>query len=102
MPIHSYPVYCYQPGCGKPALYKIAARWSDGATQELKTYGLTCAECLPAWYQRSLARRAACRLTAGETLELPGIFELARGNRDRQLSHREDLEKQLRDKPVPG
>jgi len=29
-----YPGLCYRPGCGLPALYKIAARWSDGITFE--------------------------------------------------------------------
>ncbi len=95
MSMPSYPVYCYQPGCGQLAVYKIAARWSDGVTQELKTYGLTCADCLAKWFQRSQARRAACRLAAGEKLEAPGIYELARGSRDRQLQRREDLEIQL-------
>src|SRR5262249_39941070 len=32
MPMSPYPVICYRPGCGRPALYKIAARWSDGVT----------------------------------------------------------------------
>jgi hypothetical protein len=95
MPMPPYLVLCYQPGCGKPAVYKIAARWSDGLTQELKTYGLVCADCLPAWFRSSLGRRAACRLAAGESLEAPGVYELARGSRDRELSRREDLEKQL-------
>jgi hypothetical protein len=95
MPMPAYPVRCYQKGCDQLAVYKIAARWSDGVTQELKTYGLTCPDCLAAWYRRSLDRRAACRLSTGETLEAPGIYELARGSRDRQLRRREDLEEQL-------
>ena len=37
MPMPPYPVLCYRPGCGKPAVYKIAARWSDGVTEELTT-----------------------------------------------------------------
>ena len=100
MPMPSYPVSCYRPGCGQLAVYKIAARWSDGVTQELKTYGLTCADCLAEWFRRSLARRAACRLAAGEKLEAPGIYELARGSRDRQLRRREDLEEQLLQPPA--
>jgi hypothetical protein len=96
MPMPSYPVRCYEPGCGRPAVYKIAARWSDGITKELKTYGLTCAECLAAWFQRSCAEQAACRLTRGETLDSPGIYELACGSRDQQLVRREDLEEELK------
>src|SRR5439155_16343332 len=100
MPMPAYPILCYRKGCGKPAVYKIAARWSDGVTQELKTYALTCADCLPDWFRRSLAKQAVCRLAPGEALESPGIYELARGRRDQQLVRREDLEKQLTE-PAP-
>jgi hypothetical protein len=88
----SYPVICYGPGCGRPAEYKIAARWSDGTTQELKTYALSCPACLAAQYERSLKRQAACRRAPGEQLEVPGVFELARGSRDSTLVRRADLE----------
>ncbi len=30
------------PGCRAPAVYKIAATWSDGSSRELKNYGLAC------------------------------------------------------------
>jgi hypothetical protein len=99
----SYPVLCYVPGCGQLAVFKIAARWSDGITQELKTYGLCCPACLAGWYERSRQKQAVCRRAPGETLETPGIFELVRGQRDRQLVRREDLEKQLAGlSPSPG
>jgi hypothetical protein len=88
-----YRIRCY--GCGQTALYKIAARWSDGVTQELKTYGLACDNCLAEWYERSRQRHAACRLAAGETLDPPGIFELTRGLRDRELKRRTELEERL-------
>jgi hypothetical protein len=94
-----YPVLCYRQGCGRPAVYKIAARWSDGITQELKTYALSCAECLAEWFRRSRLKQAACRTAPGETLEPPGIYELQRGRRDQQLVRREDLEKQLAPPP---
>jgi hypothetical protein len=87
-----YPLVCNRPGCGRAAVYKIAARWSDGVTSELKTYGLCCAGCLGELYPRSRAKQAACRLAAGETLEVPGVYELIRGRRDRQLVRRSDLE----------
>ena len=96
MPMPPYPIVCLTPGCGRPAVYKIAARWSDGVTEELKTYALCCAECLASWFGRSRAKQAACRLAPGETLEPPGIYELARGQRDHHLLRRQDLEKQLR------
>jgi hypothetical protein len=95
MPISPYPLHCYRSGCEQPAGYKIAARWSDGVTEELKTYALTCAACLAEWYRRSCVKQAACRLAPGETLDRPGIYELVRGNRDRQLRRRNDLEHQV-------
>ena len=73
MPMPPYPIYCYRHGCGKPALYKIAARWSDGATQELKTYALACAACLADSFHRGRKKQAACRLAPGETLVVGGL-----------------------------
>jgi len=90
-----YPILCYRDGCGKLAVYKIAARWSDGITQELKTYALSCEECLPDWFRRSREKQTACRLARGETLETPGIFRLQHGQRDRQLERLPDLEANL-------
>ena len=90
-----YPVRCYRPGCSRPAVYKIAARWSDGVTEELKTYALACAGCLAELFRRARDKQAACRLAPGESLDVPGIYELARGRRDQELARREDLEKQL-------
>ena len=91
----NYPVLCYRPGCGQPAVYKIAARWSDGVTQELKTYALSCADCLAKQFRKSREKRAACRLAAGEKLDAPAIYELAHGQRDACLVRRTDLETQF-------
>jgi hypothetical protein len=91
-----YPTYCYRKGCERLAEYKIASRWSDGLTEELKTYGLCCAECLPDWYRRSLAKQAACRLASGEVLERPGIYRLERGRRDQRLERLSELEEKVR------
>jgi hypothetical protein len=107
MPMPPYPVRCYRPGCDHLAVYKIAARWSDGVTQELKTYALSCPDCLSEWFRRSCVQQAACRLAPGEKLDRPGIFELAHGRRDQELVRREDLEKQLTvpsasDDPLPS
>jgi hypothetical protein len=101
MPMPPYPVICYRNGCGRPAVYKIAARWSDELTQELKTYALCCQECLAEIYQRSCQKHAACRLAPGEALEVPGIYELARGRRDHQLVRRIDLEQNSSPPPMP-
>jgi hypothetical protein len=91
----AYPIYCYTKDCKNLAAYKIAARWSDGMRGELKTYGLCCAECLPALFRKSREKQRSCRLALGETLESPGIFHLERGQRDQQLTRLEELEKQL-------
>jgi hypothetical protein len=95
MAMPPYPILCYRPGCGQPALYKIAARWSDGLTEELKTYALCCADCLADLFRQARQKQAACRLAKGETLEAPGIFRLERGQRDRRLERLSELEAQL-------
>jgi hypothetical protein len=74
------------------AVYKIAARWSDGSTEELKTYALCCEKCLADWHRRSCAKQAACRLARGETLERPGVYRLEGGRRDRELQRLRELE----------
>ena len=98
MPLSSYPVLCYRPGCGKVAAYKIAARWSDGITRELRTYALSCPGCLAEWFRRARKKQAACRLAPHETLEPPGIYLLERGERDRELRRLPELEQQV----LPG
>src|SRR5215207_3950931 len=92
MPMPPYPVMCYAPGCAHEAAFKIAARWTDGITGELKTYSLSCADCLPALYQSALAKHAACRLAPDETLAVPAVYEVCRGSRDKELLRRADLE----------
>src|SRR5438132_8445528 len=96
MPLSQYPLICYRHGCGRPAVYKIAARWSDGVTEELKTYALSCEECLPGWFRLSREKQAACRTAPGEILEPPGIYLLEHGQRDRRLRRLPDLEERLR------
>ena len=92
MPMPPYPVMCYAAGCPNLAAFKVAARWSDGVTQELKTYYLACPVCLAKLHTSAVAKRALYRLTPGETLEAPGIYELHRGERDKILRRRKDLE----------
>ena len=73
-----YPVLCYSKNCPNEAIYKIAARWSDGVTSELKTYSLACPKCLPSLFRDACVRKAACRLAAGESLGEPQVFEMTR------------------------
>jgi hypothetical protein len=90
-----YPIHCTRAGCARLAVYKLAARWSDGTTSELKTYALSCAECLPEAYRNSCVKQTACRLARGETLRTPGIYLLVHGQRDQELPHCLELERQL-------
>lgn len=92
MPMPPYPILCYTPSCGRPAVFKVAARWSDGVTEELKTYALCCENCLSSSLARSREKQKACRLAVGESLAPPSVWELVRGNRDQQLHRRPDLE----------
>jgi hypothetical protein len=92
MAMPPYPIHCSNPCCSGLAQYKIAARWSDGVTEELKTYALCCGDCLPARWRSSRIKQATCRLAAGETLESPGVYLLDRGQRDQQLHRLADLE----------
>ena len=95
MPMPAYPVLCYTTGCGQKAAYKIAAEWSDGLTGELKTYALSCADCLPEWYRTSRAKQAACHTAPGEKLQTPGIYHLERGQHDQQLRRASDVENSM-------
>jgi len=87
-----YAVMCFAKGCNREAKYKIAARWSDGVTSELKTYFLSCPECLATLYQSACVKKAACRLASGESLGDPQVFEMVRGKRDRELVRRAEFE----------
>ncbi|QEL17188.1 hypothetical protein [Limnoglobus roseus] len=86
----NYPVLCYS--CPSPAEYKVAAEWSDGLTRELKTYALSCPACLGANFAKAKLKQSQCRLLHGETLEVPGIYTICRGNRDHQLLRKPELE----------
>jgi len=92
MSMPPYTVMCYKAGCPNRAAFKIAARWKDGLTQELKTYYLSCEACLPELFAQAVAKRATCRLAPGESLEEMGVYELHRGGRDKLLKRRQDLE----------
>ena len=95
MPLQNYLIRCNSKGCSRVAEFKIASRWSDGVTGELKTYSLCCAECSPERFRDSLAKQAACPLADGETLARPGIYRLTAGERDRMLVRMTELEEKL-------
>jgi hypothetical protein len=90
-----YPVLCEGPNCRQLATYKIAARWTDGQTSELKTYGLACESCLATLYNDSIKRQLTARTLPGEVGERPGIYRLHGGERDRDLVRMNELETSL-------
>jgi hypothetical protein len=67
-----YAVLC--TSCEKPATHKVAAKWSDGATEEMKTYYLSCEGCLAIHLESARVKRTACRLAEGETLGEPQVL----------------------------
>ena len=87
-----YAVMCYAAGCNHEAQFKIAAKWSDGVTSELKTYFLSCSDCLADLFPQACAKKSACRLAPGESLSEPQVFEMVRGRRDRELVRRTERE----------
>jgi hypothetical protein len=80
-----YRPRCCTPGCSTPALYKIAASWSDGSSRELKNYGLTCDQHRD--HELAAARRRHERLPRGEdeTVAPVELYRLIPGCRDRDL-----------------
>ena len=87
-----YLVMCIGAGCAAPAPFKIAAEWNAGATRELKTYSLCCAGCVAEHFLAAGRKQRVCRLTPGETLDPPGVYELVFGVAERGLVRRSDLE----------
>jgi len=85
MPMPPFIVRCDAPQCQRLAIYKIAARWTDGITAELKTYSLCCADCLAQAYHSAVERHLRCHTTAGETVEHPAVFHYVSATSDQAL-----------------
>jgi hypothetical protein len=77
---------CNVPDCTKPALYKIAAAWSDGASRELKNYGLACESHRDVQLDRALRHHQALRVAEGETVGPVELYLLREGCRDAELA----------------
>ncbi len=71
-----YEPCCTFPGCQAVARAKIAAAWSDGSYQELKTYALACPEHLDGLRAAAIERRERVRLAEGEILEPIAVYPL--------------------------
>jgi hypothetical protein len=74
-PFHYCP-RCSAVACREPAIYKIAAVWSDGSSRELKNYGLACAR----------RRHQGLARPDEESLGLIELYLLRPGCRDAELT----------------
>jgi hypothetical protein len=80
----------YRPGCsasacGQPALYKIAAAWSDGTSRELKNYGLACADHSESQLDAARNRVRSLKLGDAESVGPVELYVLRTGCRDVDL-----------------
>jgi hypothetical protein len=88
-------VLCSGPDCEHPAVYKIAAPWSDGRFSELKTYGFACVDHLRDVLRSAEARWLDYEPVKGEVVQDIGIYRYERGKSDRQLQRDQDIEDSL-------
>ncbi|ADV60860.1 hypothetical protein Isop_0263 [Isosphaera pallida ATCC 43644] len=80
-----YPPLCSVPDCGRLALYKAGATWSDGSQRELKHYGLACRLHRDDLMARAAASRRALRVSEGEYVGPVVLRRLVAGLRDAEL-----------------
>jgi hypothetical protein len=83
-------LFRYQPACSaadcrSPAIYKLAATWSDGTSRELKNYGLACARHCDSQLEAARRRHQALRCSADETVGPVDVYLLQAGCRDAEL-----------------
>ena len=82
----TYEPICSAPGCERPAVFKVAAVWSDGTTRELKTYGMSCEAHRDLVLDSARARQKGLRLIESESIEPVGLYQLLPGLRDSELT----------------
>jgi hypothetical protein len=97
--VFHYQPCCFVKGCPQPAIYKVAAPWSDGTASELKNYGLACEEHRSSLVERAQTTRAALKLADGETVGPIAVYPLRPGFRDSEL---EPLLAELQDRLPPN
>jgi hypothetical protein len=85
-----YRPVCSAIRCDLPAVYKIAAAWSDGTGRELKNYGLTCEAHKDSQLAAARSRHQAVRLSDGESVGPVELYVLQTGRRDAELRRLED------------
>jgi hypothetical protein len=74
------------------ACYKIAARWSDGATDELKTYGFACEQCVRHVLGVARRRQSRVQLAPEEVTPLAEVYDLQTVRQNREAARRPEIE----------
>jgi hypothetical protein len=85
-----YEPQCSYPGCDRPAIYKVAAPWTNGTIRELKTYGTACDAHRASLLARGRSHREGLQLAEGESVGQVGLYQLLPGVRDAELSQVSD------------
>jgi hypothetical protein len=80
-----YRPSCSAGHCDQPAVYKIAATWSDGSSRELKNYGLTCEAHRVCRLEAARRHHQGLRLSDLETVGPVEVYVLRFGCRDAEL-----------------
>ncbi len=88
--VFHYLPRCSVPNCGRSAMFKVGAVWTDGTSRELKNYGLSCPEHREAQLGRARRNRDGLKLADGETVGPVALFVLQPGLRDSELSQSRD------------
>jgi hypothetical protein len=81
-----YCPLCGAANCGQPALYKIAAVWSDGTSRELKNYGLACARHRDQELEQARSRHERLNRADDESVGPIELYVLVPGCRDAELT----------------
>jgi len=82
---YTRPVHCGMPGCASNAEYKIAATWSAGRWNELKTYGLACEAHHVQTYKDALRRRKIHPPSVEELVGEISVYRYEKGKSDKSL-----------------
>ncbi len=80
-----YEPQCSYPECERPAIYKVAAPWTNGTVRELKTYGMSCSGHRTSILARGRSHREGLLLAEGESVGRVGLYQLLPGVRDAEL-----------------
>jgi len=94
-----YRPSCSASHCDQPAVYKIAATWSDGSSRELKNYGLACEVHRDSYVAAARRAHQGLRVSDGETVGPVEIYVLRSGCRDAELVRYAEKDQE---RPVPS